>query len=156
MFDIKQWADEFASKATDGIDAKTFLELLLLDRNKTDVELNDQAKHDFGIRVCLKRAEVIGLELTLPAVLYIRNLIQSPGEIVMYLSAIRARTKKADMSIITAILPNGKLSSIDLEKMWDAQKGYAVGESCDNCLDQVNWDSYEITNQAKPLDGGFV
>lgn len=74
----------------------------------------------------------------------------------MYLSAIRARTKKADMSIITAIFPNGKLSSSDLEKMWDTQKGSAVGESCDNCLDQVDWDSYEITNQAKPLDGGFV
>lgn len=128
------------------------MNLLLNDTHNAEMELTDLAKSDFGIQVCLKRSEFIGLELSIPAVLYIRTFTNSPGEIVMYLSAIRSRTKKADMRVITAIFPEGKLSSIDLDKMWDAQKGYAVGESCDNCLDHINWDSYEITNQAKPLD----
>lgn len=77
MFDIKQWADEFTSKANDSIDGKTYLELLLLDRSQSEVEMNDQAKQDFGIRVCLKRADAIGLELSIPVVLYIRTITNS-------------------------------------------------------------------------------
>lgn len=150
MFDINKWADEFTKCAIQSINVSSFIELISLE-NHNDFELSDEANKDFGIQLCMKRAKSIGLELSTPAMLYIRTITSSPADIVMYLSVLRTRTKKADIHILDAIFPDGRLSSKDLETMWDKQKGHNNKESCDNCLDNIDWDSFVITNQIKPL-----
>jgi hypothetical protein len=99
--------------------SKSMISLFFLEKEN---KVPDEVKSTFEYRVTKSRAEYLGLEITDAAALMLAILCQSPGEIVMYLVAIRSKTKSFNMEDLSNIFPMGFPSHIYLGKMWDKQK----------------------------------
>ena len=91
--------------------SKSMISLFFLEKEN---KVPDEVKSTFEYRVTKSRAEYLGLEITDAAALMLAILCQSPGEIVMYLVAIRSKTKSFNMEDLSNIFPMGFPSHIYL------------------------------------------
>lgn len=136
MFNMQYWANEFISKAKEPMNKQMshiFLQMMMAEgENNFSLE---QLKGEFMYQIIDKRAEYIGLQLSEPVKVFLMFMTRSPGTAVMYLYALRTKVKKANMQNLAEIFPMGYLNELDLETMWDKQKGFACEEKIDNCLD---------------------
>lgn len=150
-FDLNVWTAQFKAALTQALPESyhRFVEMLafedtMLYHQETrhfvvDNPLLEAVSEEFAYRVAMARARALGRELSprLGAVLTV--IANSPGEIVMYVSALHALYPK---EVLTARLfqemSNFKvLSDESSGKVWDAQKGIVNGEQVDNCLDYL-------------------
>ena len=143
MFNLNSWADRFFKQRTVAMseqNANIFLRMMMVDKEPVDIP---ELKEEFLFKVIDSRAKFLGLEMTDAAKIFLMFLCQSPGNIVMYLCALRSRETKVDMSVLTNYFPMGFPDEASLSEMWDAQKGHVNGEKVDNCLDHVKFDAQE-------------
>ena len=143
MFDIKQWANQFIEKATDPVDGPLFFKLRWLEKQDTS-DLPPEITQSFEFKVVEQRSKAMGLTLSNPVKIYLSIIAKGPGTIIMYLSALCAKATSVNMTDLAHITSLGKVSTENLSKLWEAQKGYSAGEKVDNCLDHVDWDNYQI------------
>ena len=115
--------------------SKCMINLILLER---DGNIPEEGKATFEFRVTKSRADYLGLEITDAAVMMIAVMCTSPGEIVMYLVAIRSKTKVLDIEKLLAhIFPVGFPSHAHLNNIWNMQK-----TKNGNFVDTVNSSSF--------------
>ena len=152
-FDLKEWANVFKSELTVPVEPrlKEFFELLSFEDSmiyQTDVPvvvkehpLLAQFSEEFGYRIAMSRAKMLGREMSPRLAVLLMMLLRSPGEIVMYISALHALYPE---DVLTAsklhLVTNFKLLSEDAySTLWDMQKGAFNGEPAgiDNCLDHI-------------------
>lgn len=136
MFNIQDWSKKFIALGKEPMNEQlsmVFMNMMLQDNDKNfeAPELQEQ----FLYQVINKRAQYMGMEISVPAIIFLMFLTQSPGSAIMYLSAIRSQTKIVNMNVIANIFPMGFVSAKDIEIMWDDQKGYLHQQKVDNCLD---------------------
>lgn len=136
MFNIQDWSKKFISLGKEPMNEQlsmVFMNMMLQDDDKNfkAPELEGQ----FLYQVISKRAEHMGIEISVPATIFLMFLTQSPGSAVMYLSALRSQKKLVNMNVIADMFPMGFVSAKDMETMWDAQKGHIHQQKVDNCLD---------------------
>lgn len=140
MFNINDWATKFFNQPTEAMSSDlsgVFFRMMMVDGEPVDIP---QLKEEFLYKVIESRAKHIGLELSDSAKIFLMFLCQSPGNVVMYLCALRSKEKRVDMAVLTNYFPMGFPNENSLGDLWDAQKGYVNGEKCDNCLDTLRFD----------------
>jgi hypothetical protein len=139
---MKAWIQEFFQKANTPMDNETsqiFMKMLFLEASPNDVNLQP-FQSQFLYQVIEKRAEHIGLNLSVPAKIFLMFLTKSPGSAVMYLYAIRSKTNIASMQTIASLFPVGFVAEHEMEKLWDKQKGHTYNDkNVDNYLDVYNF-----------------
>jgi hypothetical protein len=144
MFKVDEWADVFLSKAKAPMDKQStnmFMSFLLEEASNLpiDKKIVDFIGNDFLAQILEQRAQAIGLALSPRATVFLRLQSSGPGDAVMYVSAIRAKTEKCDMSEMARLFPEGFVAEAERQALWDMQKGHVAGERVDNCLDAVQW-----------------
>lgn len=135
MFNFQSWSEEFLQKANEPMSKEltgVFLKVFQMEESNVSMP---EAQDQFMYKLIDQRAKFIGLDMTEASKVFLMLLAQSPGSAVMYLYAMRSKATYVDMKILTELFPVGFLSSIDMEIMWDKQKGYNCEEQFDNCLD---------------------
>lgn len=139
MFNVNDWATKFfkqpvesMSEDLDGI----FFRMMMVDGEPVDIP---QIKEEFLFKVIDSRAKYLGLDMTDSAKIFLMFLCQSPGNVVMYLCALRTKAQKVDMSVLTNYFPMGFPNEESMGRLWDLQKGYVNDEKVDNCLDHVKF-----------------
>lgn len=140
MFDVNKWSDQFLKAATEPMSEKlsgVFINMLMSEGQNIDIpEIKGQSIY----QMIDKRSEYLGLEISEPAKIFLMFLSKgSPGNAVMYLSALGAKNTKVDMNVVADLFPMGFVPKNDLDKLWDAQKGHVNQQSGDNCLDQITF-----------------
>lgn len=114
--------------------SKCMINLIFLEK---DGKIPDEGKATFEFKVTKSRADYLGLEITDAAVMMLAVMCTSPGEIVMYLVAIRSKTNTLDIEKLTHIFPIGFPSHTHLSNIWDMQK-----TKNGNFVDTVNSSSF--------------
>lgn len=141
MFNIQSWSNEFLKNATTPMDESMtgiFFNMMMLEMtpDQGKAKLNaPEITSSFMYQIIDRRAKHMELELSDPAKVFLMFLVKSPGSAVMYLSALRSKTKNVDMNVLANTFPIGFLSEQYLEIMWDKQKGHT-----DNYLDSCVFD----------------
>lgn len=92
------------------------------------IEISPEMQNDFGYKVASKRSEFVGLPLNPYAVILLCSLCDTPGEMVMYIYYIRAKSKNGIGTVtltvrdIVRMFIKGFPSKTDLNTLWDKQK----------------------------------
>lgn len=146
------WASWAASYLAAPVAPMTFEESTLFASCKLNADTagfpGEQVTNSFAYRLLTKRASLLGIELDPAVTAFMTVTCDSPGKLVMLISAIkyalRLRTPgevgddKLDMTILTDIFPQGFVRPDQLEALWDAQKCYKLDIPGDNLLDQIS------------------
>ena len=135
-FEINKWADEFFSQKQHPMSDQESRLMIAATMGGVG-STSDEVKALFQYQLGAKRAEVMGLAFQDNAMAFLSLMCETPGAIVMYLSAFRAKGIPVTMSEIVNQFPMGFPSKESLSQMWDKQKG----ETVDNELDAIKWES---------------
>lgn len=150
----QDWGDKFLSASTVPMTQQVtliFLEMLLSDTTRTEEReahvasrlVNEQAPIQF--RIFKAHADRIGLKVTTAVWGFIASTQPSPGNIVMYVHALRRYQqlhgdKQLALEDVARAFPTGFPDETTLQGLWDAQKRSAeeIGTGWgDNYLDTV-------------------
>ena len=123
MFNRAAWCDRFINETNKRQmtlnESKTMFGLMF----EPNFVADDSLKEEFGFRLMSKRSEVMGLKLSDRLILMLMLITAcNPGEMVMYLTAIRSKTQECDLHEFCNIFPVGFLTEDDLHLMWTTQK----------------------------------
>ena len=118
------------------------------------VGVPDTVGEEFVFRIGKNHAEALGLRISPNALAFVTlGLSETPGDIVMWLTALRFRQAERDqhepdavlnMLALGHLLPNGYPDQASLNLMWEAQK-----------LVTPEGKPYDLTAHAKPLLRSF-
>lgn len=97
----------------------------------------------FSMKMITSRAKYLGLDINDYAAAFLGVLTESPGEAVMYLSALKYRYGASQVTVnnMAFVFALGFPSKESLHKMWDAQKisgVYGMNAGTDNLLDLIS------------------
>ena len=142
---FEAWADEFLKSKTAVMDHELTrcMVVCLIEESNPDFP-GPEMKDSFLYQVAEGRAAIVGLKLSTAVLSMISCIAESPGVAVMYVYALRYAQRKwakdtmMMMSDFIDIFPKGFPAETELSRLWDAQKGYAMGLKCDNFLDTLN------------------
>lgn len=121
--------------------SKVFISMNFLERDEQGAKgVAADLNKDFLWNVIQKRADLYKLKYTIPMLVFVRFLCNSPGTAVMWVHALKRLEQKTPTGTVTLetlahAFPVGFPKDADLHAMWDAQKG--LGDSVDNYLDTV-------------------
>jgi hypothetical protein len=148
-----EWADKFLAAGQDRSKVEPMdKQLSLLMMNTVFMETADQADmpedvkaglaQAFLYQVFKKRAESLGLNVTLPMSVFLSmGVSRGPGTVVMYAHALRRLQDVKGYTIplgtleLASAFPAGFLTKATLHELWDGQKH--LGGCPDNFLDTV-------------------
>lgn len=157
---LTKWVDLFFEQPVQQMDLETTRALInLLIMEKSGAPMADEVKQQFMYQVCEKRAEHLQLDCNEYMIAFLSIMVcRTPGEIVMYLTALRhwqvasvdeqltedgkIKQVKLTLNALCNIFPSG--FPISLEEAWDQQKGYKLGLSVDNMLDAVKQSDFSL------------
>lgn len=120
--------------------SKAFISMNFMERDKQAwAGLQADLTKDFLFQVIQKRADLYKLKYTLPMLVFVRFLCDSPGKAVMWVHALKRMEQnvggEVSMTTLAYAFPLGFPTDAALNKLWDAQKG--LGDTVDNYLDTV-------------------
>ena len=133
-FEINKWAEEFFSQKQHPMSDQESRLMIAATMGGVG-STSDEVKALFQYQLGAKRAELMGLAFQDNAMAFLSLMCETPGAIVMYLSAFRAKGIPVTMSEIVNQFPMGFPSKESLSQMWGKQKGQTV----DNELDAIDW-----------------
>lgn len=140
---LASWGEKFLKLPQFSMDntvSKCYVSCCL---SESDPEFPSLAlRNSFPYQVALKRANAINLNITPAVITMLCVLANNPGKIVMYLYAlkhfqIRDKLKVINTSALAMAFPMGFPDDLAMSEIWDSQKGYVLGFSCDNLLDHI-------------------
>lgn len=143
----KDWTDKFLAlgKSKDILpmtnkQVETFISMDFLERDKTaQAGVLDDLKNNFGWNVIQKRADLYKLKYSVPMLVFVCTLCDSPGKAVMWVHALKRLEQKlgreVGMTELAHAFPMGFPIDPALHALWEAQK--AIGGAKDNYLDTV-------------------
>ncbi len=99
--------------------SQLFLEATLAEKNRG--LLPQDFIQDAYVKLMTKRAEKIGLTISDYVKVFLLQICDTPGSIVIYLALLRSYGKVATMNDISFVFPNGFLTRDSMEKLWEAQ-----------------------------------
>lgn len=121
--------------------SKAFISMNFLERDEQATKgALSEIRADFLWNVMEKRAQLYKLNCTIPMLMFVRFLCDSPGKGVMWVHALKrleqkTPTGKVTMETLAHAFPVGFPTDAALQKLWDEQKG--LGDAVDNYLDMV-------------------
>lgn len=146
---FNSWGEEFFKR--EQVEMSTslshaFFHCTLLESKLSSVDILSGMKDSFEVLLIQKRAEALGLSINDPATCFFTMLCRTPGEVTMYISALKYFLDKnpvgnkedteITMANIAFAFPQGFLSQKDIEEMWDKQKEREC--PCGNLLDMID------------------
>ena len=141
------WGDAFLSAKTVPMtsdQSRILISLVMMEQSNTSMP--KEITEGFEYKVGLKRKEALGLDINPYALVMLCTIANSVGEVVMYITALTRRyhlTGKAiDTLELAKAFPIGFLTANEMKRLWDAQKGFNLGEKFDNLIDQVSKDDF--------------
>lgn len=141
------WTEKFLAlgKTTDikpmtTDESKAFISMTFMERDRQAwAGLQADLTKDFLFQVIQQRADMYKLKYTLPMLVFVRFICDSPGKAVMWVHALKRMEQdnhgEVSMNTLSYAFPMGFPTDAALHKLWDAQKG--LGDSVDNYLDTV-------------------
>ena len=140
MFDVNKWSDQFLNAAKEPMNDKLsaiFINMLMSEGKEINIP---ELKSQFLYQLIDKRVEHMGLQVSDPAKIFLMFLSEgSPGNAVMYLYAMGAKTTAIDMNTVADLFPVGFVPKNKLDALWDCQKAHVNEQAGDNCLDQITF-----------------
>jgi len=120
----------------------TVMMLELVDNTKGIEDLLEAIRDTFTYKVLDKRAEFVGLNLSTPAKIFLCCLASTPGDLVMYIYALRYwQLTNADaqvtVGLLSTVFPSGFLTAEALSSLWAKQK-IKLSEGTQNLLDTLS------------------
>ena len=136
---LHAWADQFLASPTDAMSETTSSILVrLYMADKETVHRIIAASNDFAVKVTQKRASWAGLEADPAVILFVSTIVDTPGEAVMWVHALRSwqmrnAGQRLTLEVLcTKLFPFGFPTKDALQKAWEAQKTTA-GNLLDYC-----------------------
>lgn len=138
------WASEFMKlKQHPMSDQMTKVFLTCSMNEQVETFPGEELELSFQYRMAEIRAKSIDLQMTKAVKTFLSALCTSPGEVVMYLYAMKycalyEKIDIVDMNAFSSMFKWGYPSQEDLSKIWDQQKGFKLGlKKVDNLLDTL-------------------
>lgn len=136
---------KFTPKQLTDEQSKNFISLYMSRQNEKLIQEAEELKGDFGAKVLIKRLEAYELPFEITDFFYVASVmtfIDRVGVVVIMLRLCWQEWKKMGRTRFDiqawgeTMFPMGVPGEEDLEKMWDSQKGHALGfDNIDNVLD---------------------
>ena len=142
------WCDMFLKAPTVPMtkdQTSTFMTLMFMEKDVAI--LTPELDKDFFFQVATKRAEFLGLKINPYTVAMICVLAGSVGDVVMFITVMaRYAQLHGDCEVTTNELANafpmGFPTKESRHTLWDAQKGFAMGQKFDNLIDRVSKEDF--------------
>jgi len=112
------------------------------------IEEDASAQGDFLFNILNKRCEVFGLNISIPAKLFLPGICMNPAEVVMYFTVFMYKQFKTgariDMDYIANLFSNGFPTEDSLKKHWELQKYINRSTGSDNFIDRINYNNMTV------------
>ena len=107
---------------------------------KIPAEIMADLENFFFWKLGKSRSEILELNITDPALVYLCSCLKTPANIVMILAVLKWKYDKNRVSLeeVIDMMPWGIPSTETLHKHWDAQKVERNSMESDNLLDYIN------------------
>ena len=142
------WCDMFLKAPTVPMthdQAHIFMSVMFMEKDKAIVP--PELEKDFFFQVATKRADFLGLKINPYTVAMFCMLAGSVGDVVMFITAMaRYAQLHGNCEVTTNELANafpmGYPTPETRHTLWDAQKGFAMGQKFDNLIDRVSKEDF--------------